>query len=461
MSTVTGAGERASEPTRVVIVGAAGRDFHNFNVVYRDDPRYRVVAFTATQIPGVDDRRYPADLARAQYPEGIPIVPEKRLRSLVSEESVDEVVFAYSDITYGHVMERASISCAAGADYRLLGPRSTMIKSNKPVISICAVRTGCGKSPTTRRVLSLLKERELRAVVVRHPMPYGDLSRQKVQRFGSLEDLDVHECTIEEREEYEAHIVAGSTVFAGADYGGVLAAAEAEADVVVWDGGNNDLPFFKPDLHIVVADAHRPGHERSYWPGGANLRMADVVILNKVDTASAENVAAERANIEEFAPDAQLILAGCPVTVDAPDKISGKRVLVVEDGPTLTHGGMKFGAGVVAAERYGAAEVVDPRPFVVGSMAATFEAYPDIGKVLPAMGYGQAQIADLCETIRRSDVDLVVVATPTDLTRLMDIDKPWVRVTYDLAEDPAGLQLSDVLDGWITERGVKSGGDKP
>ena len=419
---------------RVVIMGAAGRDFHNFNAYFRGNQAYEVVAFTAAQIPDIEGRVYPAQLAGPGYPEGIPIYPERDLEKLIVERDVDQVVFAYSDVRHEYVMHRASLVIAAGADYRLMGGKTTMLASNKPVISICAVRTGSGKSQTTRRVCDVLREMGKRVVVVRHPMPYGDLVKQACQRFASYEDLDRHDCTIEEREEYEPHIDRGVVVYAGIDYERILRAAEAEADVVVWDGGNNDLPFFRPDLHIVVVDPHRAGHELSYHPGEANLRMADVVVINKIDTANLDGIARVRENALSLAPDATLVEAASPIFCEDPSAIRGKRVLVVEDGPTLTHGEMAYGAGIVAARRFGAAQIVDPRPYAVRSIAQTYEKYPGIGTLLPAMGYGDEQVCDLQETINLTPCDIVLVATPIDLRRLIDIQHPTQRVRYELQE---------------------------
>ncbi len=433
---------------RVIIMGAAGRDFHNFNMYFRDNENYEVVAFTATQIPNIEGRKYPPELAGRLYPDGIPIYPEDELAELIHKYQVDEVVFAYSDVPYDYVMERSAIANAAGADFKLMGPRHTMLKSSKPVIAVCAVRTGCGKSQTTRKVVQLLRQAGKKVAVVRHPMPYGDLVAQKVQRFASLEDLDKYKCTIEEREEYEPHIVRGHVVYAGVDYEAILRQAEAEADIVVWDGGNNDLPFFQPDLHITVADPHRPGDERFYYPGEANLRMADVVVINKIDTAEPENVNIVRESIYEVNPDATIIEAASPIFVEDYQMIQGKRVLAVEDGPTLTHGEMTYGAAVVAAEKYGAAELVDPRPYTVGTITETFEKYPDIGTLLPAMGYGEQQIRDLEETINRTECDLVVVGTPIDLRKLVKLNKPAVRVTYELQEIGTPT-LQDVLTDFL------------
>jgi predicted GTPase len=419
---------------RVIIMGAAGRDFHNFNVYFRDNPEYQVVAFTAAQIPNIAGRRYPPELAGRLYPEGIPIEPEERLAELIKEHKVQEVVFAYSDVSHQHVMERAAIAQAAGADFLLLGPDSTMLKSKKPVVAITAVRTGCGKSQTTRRVSELLKARGKRLAVVRHPMPYGDLAKQAVQRFASYEDLDRHNCTIEEREEYEPHLDRGNVVYAGVDYERILREAEREADILIWDGGNNDFPFLRPDLWITVADPLRAGHELTFWPGSVNIRLADVVVINKVDTAAREAVRQVRENVQKVNPKAVIVEAASPISVDEPELIRGKRALVIEDGPTLTHGGMSFGAGRLAAERFGARELIDPRPFAVGSLAATFKEYPQAEKILPAMGYGREQIQDLEETIRRARPEVVVIGTPIDLRRLIDFEVPTVRVRYELQE---------------------------
>jgi len=424
---------------RVVIMGAAGRDFHVFNTCYRDRDDVRVVAFTATQIPHIDERRYPASLAGRLYPEGIPIHPEEELEAIVREEGVDRVVFAYSDVTYDYVDGRRRLVEAAGAAFDTFDVDATMIPSSKPVIAVCAVRTGCGKSQTSRRIVTLLREMGVKTAAIRHPMPYGDLAKQAVQRFAELADLERHDCTIEEMEEYEPHIANGAVVFAGVDYGAILAAAEREVDVVLWDGGNNDTPFYRPDLWIAVADPHRPGHELTYFPGRVNLERADLVLINKVDTATPEGIATVEANIREHNPDATVVRAASPVSVADPEAIAGKRILVVEDGPTLTHGEMEYGAGVVAARKWGAAEIVDPRPWAVGEIAETFAKYPDIGHLLPAMGYGERQMADLAATIDATDCDLVLVATPIDLARVIDIRKPYQRVTYELAEEGDGL----------------------
>jgi predicted GTPase len=425
-------------------MGAAGRDFHNFNVQFRDNPAYEVVAFTATQIPNIEGRVYPAELAGKLYPKGIPIHPEKELADLIAGKKVQEVVFAYSDVSHEYVMHRAAVVNGAGSDFTLMGTDSTMLKSKVPVVAICAVRTGCGKSQTTRRVAELLKAKGRRVAAVRHPMPYGDLVRQKVQRFETMKDLDVHECTIEEREEYEPHLAMGTLVYAGVDYEAILRQAEREADVILWDGGNNDTPFYRPDLWITVADPHRPGHELSYYPGETNLRFANVVIINKMETAGREGIEAVRRSIHDFNPSAAVIEAASPLSLREPEKIRGKRVLVVEDGPTLTHGGMEYGAGVVAARKYGASEIVDPRPWVKGSIAETFRKYPGIGTLLPAMGYGAEQTRDLEQTIDAVECDAVVIGTPIDLSRIIKIKKPCVRVLYRLQEigEPT---LEDVL----------------
>ena len=417
-----------------IIQGAAGRDFHNFNVLYRDNESHEVVAFTAAQIPDIDGRRYPAALAGKLYPKGIPIHPESELEALIARHRADEVVFSYSDVSHEYVMHWASRVIAAGANFQLLGARATMLESRKPVVAVCAVRTGAGKSQTTRRVARLLKEAGKRVVVVRHPMPYGDLTRQRVQRFTGLADLVKHQCTIEEMEEYEPHLMAGSIVYAGVDYEAVLRACEKEADVIVWDGGNNDLPFFRPAVHITVADPLRAGDEIRYHPGEANLRMAHAVVINKVDSATPEQMARVRQSLDEVNPRAMRIEAASPLTVDRPELIFGKRVIVIEDGPTCTHGGMKYGAGVVAARKFGAAELVDPRPCAVGSIARTFETYPDIGTLLPAMGYGRQQIKDLEATLRKVKADVVISATPIDLSRLIKVPLPVLRVTYELQE---------------------------
>lgn len=417
---------------RVIIMGAAGRDFHNFNVYFRDNDAYEVVAFTATQIPGIEGRVYPPELAGKNYPNGIPIYPEVELARIIRDFDVDQVVFAYSDVSHEYVMHKASIALASGADFRLMGPKTTMLKAKVPVISVGAVRTGSGKSQTSRQVAKILKGKGLNVVVVRHPMPYGDLRRQICQRFASHEDLDRYECTIEEREEYEPHIDNGVVVYAGVDYEKILREAEKEADIIVWDGGNNDTPFYKPDLHIVVADPHRAGHEITYHPGEANLTMANVVIINKVDTADPKNVSLVKENIRKVNPNAIILEASSPITADKPELIKGKRVLVIEDGPTLTHGDMPYGAATIMAKQLGASELADPRPYAVGSIKKAFEKYPHLGAVLPALGYGEKQIEELNETIMRTPCDVVVIGTPVDLRRVMKISKPTVRVKYEL-----------------------------
>jgi len=439
---------------RTLIMGAAGRDFHNFNVVYRDDSRYEVAGFTAAQIPNIAGRRYPAALAGPLYPDGLPIFPEDDLPALIERLSVRQVVFAYSDVSYTHVMHRSAVANAAGADFVLLGPGATMLSARTPVIAVCAVRTGAGKSQTTRRVAGLLHAAGLRVAVVRHPMPYGDLVAQRVQRFATLADLDRHRCTIEEIEEYEPHIVNRSIVYAGVDYAAILASAESEADVVLWDGGNNDLPFYRPDLHIVVADPLRVGNELAYYPGEANLRMAGVVVINKVDTADIRSIEELHDHVRAANPDAVLIEAASPVTGDRPEIITGKRVLVIEDGPTVTHGEMRFGAGTVLARRYGAREIIDPRPYAVGSLATTFRTYPNVGPLLPAMGYGAAQVGDLEATIAHVPCDVVVVGTPIDLSRLVTIAQPTVRVRYDLQEI-GKPDLADVIGRFVAEMATR------
>ena len=429
---------------RTLIMGAAGRDFHNFNTFYRDNEKYEVVAFTATQIPNIDGRKYPAELAGKLYPDGIKIYPESELPELIKKFEVDEVVFAYSDVPYDYVMHKSALVNSLGADFRLVGTKETQVKSTKPVVAICAVRTGCGKSQTTRRVAAILQEMGLKVAAIRHPMPYGDLVKQRVQRFATYADLDKHECTIEEREEYEPHLDNGVIVYAGVDYEAILREAEKEVDVVLWDGGNNDFAFYKPDLQITVADPLRPGHESAYYPGEVNVRVADVVVINKVDTANPEDVIKVRENIHNINPNAVIIEGASPIYVDDPEAIRGKRVLVVEDGPTLTHGGMKIGAGWVAARRFGAKEIVDPRPFAVGEILATYKKYPDTGKILPAMGYGEQQIRDLEKTIENADVDMVIIGTPIDLTRVMKINRPSQRVRYEL-EEIGKPDLEDIL----------------
>ncbi len=417
-----------------IIIGAAGRDFHNFNVVYRDNDLYNVVAFTAAQIPDIAGRKYPASLAGKLYPKGIPIHDEADLEKLIKKFDVEECVFAYSDVPYDHVMHIGARVNAAGAHFKMLGGDLTMIKSKKPVISICAVRTGSGKSQTTRRISSLLQSMGLKVAAIRHPMPYGDLAKQKVQRFGSVADLKKHNCTIEEMEEYEPHIVSGTIIYAGVDYGAILEQAEKEADIILWDGGNNDMPFYKPDLHVVVADPLRVGDELFYYPGEVNVRMADVIVINKIDSADPDEVLELRQNIRSVNPTAKIVDAASPLTVERAEMIAGKKVLVIEDGPTLTHGEMQIGAGTVAAERHGAAELVDPRQYAVGTIADTFKKYPDIGTLLPAMGYGEKQVKDLETTINKVPCDLIVIGTPIDLKRIVKMKKPALRVSYELQE---------------------------
>ncbi len=429
---------------RTIIMGAAGRDFHNFNTFYRDNEKYEVLAFTATQIPNIEGRKYPAALAGGLYPNGIDIYPEAELPRLIKELKADEVVFAYSDVPHTYVMHKAAEVNALGADFRLMGTNATQVKSIKPVIGVCAVRTGSGKSQTTRKVAAILSGMGYKVAAIRHPMPYGDLVKQKVQRFATYADLDKHDCTIEEREEYEPHIDAGVIVYAGVDYEAILREAEKEVDIILWDGGNNDFPFYATDLLIVVADPHRPGHESEYFPGETNVRMADVFVINKVDTANPDNVIAVRDNLFRMNPKASVVEGASPIFVDNPEAIRGKRVLVVEDGPTLTHGGMAYGAGYVAARRYGAAEIVDPRPFAVGSILDTYKKYPGTGKILPAMGYGDQMVRDLEKTIENADVDLVIIGTPIDLTRVLKLNKPSQRVRYDL-EEIGKPTLTDIL----------------
>jgi predicted GTPase len=425
-------------------MGAAGRDFHNFNVAYRTDQRVQVVAFTATQIPFIEDRTYPASLAGERYPEGIPIHDEEELARLIRDLEVDDVVFSYSDVSHEHVMHKASEALAAGANFVLLGPRETMLRARVPVVAVCAVRTGSGKSQTTRAIAETLRDAGKRVVAVRHPMPYGDLAAQRVQRYASLEDLERYHTTVEEREEYEPHIASGTVIYAGVDYGDILERAQAECDVLLWDGGNNDLPFYAPDVHVVVADPLRAGHETRYHPGETNLRMADAVVINKMDSATPEQVRALTETIARVNPRATVVRANSRVTVDDPDTITGKRVLVVEDGPTLTHGDMKFGAGVVAARAHGAAEIVDPRPWALGTIEETFRRY-DVGPVLPAMGYSGEQLEEMQKIIDAAEADLVVIGTPIDLRRVIDIRKPAVRVRYDLEVLPDSPSLADVL----------------
>ncbi|MGB2762901.1 MAG: cyclic 2,3-diphosphoglycerate synthase [Candidatus Aminicenantaceae bacterium] len=418
----------------VLIMGAAGRDFHNFNVYFRDNEEHRVVAFTATQIPDIDERKYPAALAGKLYPEGIPIYPEEELASLIKEHRISEVFFSYSDVSFEYIMHKASYVLATGASFILLGPQETMIKSKLPVISVCAVRTGCGKSQTSRKIALLLKERGKRVVIIRHPMPYGDLVRQKVQRFATYEDMIKHECTIEEMEEYESHIKNGIIVYAGVDYGAILEEAEKEADIIIWDGGNNDFSFYKADLEIVITDPHRPGHELKYYPGETNFRRAQVLVINKIDSAKKEKLDLLLENIKKINPEATIIRANSTILVPEGNDIAGKTVLVVEDGPTLTHGGMPYGAGIIAATKYGASKIVDPRPFAVGSINETFQKYTHLDKVLPAMGYGKKQMDELAQTINKVNCDLVVSGTPIDLGRLIKTNKRILRVTYELEE---------------------------
>lgn len=430
--------------TRVIIMGAAGRDFHVFNTYFRSNPDYEVVAFTATQIPNIENRKYPAALAGRFYPQGIPIYSEGELVKLIKDQQVVQVVFAYSDISHEQLMHKGSMVLAAGADFHLMGPNNTMLRSTKPVISVCAVRTGAGKSQTTRTICLALKEMGKKVVAVRHPMPYGDLTRQVCQRFAGYEDLDLHQCTIEEREEYEPHIDSGIVVYAGVDYEMILREAEKEADIILWDGGNNDFPFYYTDLHIVLVDPHRPGHETTYHPGEANLRMADVVVINKIDTASPQNINQVRESIKLVNPGAVVVEAASPVFVTDPEIIRGKRVLVIEDGPTLTHGDMNFGAGMVAAQKYGVKEILEAKQFAVGSIKETYDKYKHLSKILPAMGYGANQVRDMEETVSRADCEAIVSGTPIDLTRVMLVDKPIVRVRYSLQEigSPA---LHDIL----------------
>ncbi len=441
----------------VIIIGAAGRDFHNFNTCYRDNENFNVVAFTAAQIPDIDGRKYPAGLAGKLYPQGIPIFDESNLTDLIKKYKVDECVFSYSDVTYQKVMSVSAIVNAAGANFVLLGPSDTMVKSNKPVIAVGAIRTGCGKSQTSRKVIELLMDKGLKVVAVRHPMPYGDLLAQRVQRFAVIEDLEKHQCTVEEMEEYEPHVVRGNVIYAGVDYEAILRDAENDpsgCDVILWDGGNNDFPFYKPDLMITITDPHRAGHELRYYPGEVTLRLADVVVINKMDSASPEAIQIVRESIEQVNPGAIVVDGASPIKVDDPSVIKGKRVLVVEDGPTLTHGEMKIGAGVVAAKKFGAKELVDPRPFTVGRMSETFALYPNIGTLLPAMGYGDEQLKDLEKTINRTDCDSVIIATPIDLNRIINIKKPNTRVYYDLQEigDP---NLTQVLDEFIKKNNLQ------
>ncbi len=445
----------AKAKKKVIIMGAAGRDFHNFNTLYRDNADIEVVAFTATQIPDIDGRAYPAKLAGKLYPKGIPIKDEADLLGLIKKHDIDEVIFSYSDVPYQYVMEKAAMVMSAGARFAVEGGTPTMIKSSKPVVAVCAIRTGCGKSQTTRKVAEVLQAMGKKVVAIRHPMPYGDLTKQICQRFAKLSDLDKHKCTIEEREEYEPHISSGVVVYAGVDYETIIREAEKEADVILWDGGNNDMSFYKPDLQITVVDPHRPGHELSYYPGQNNLLLADVIVINKIDSADAEDVATLRQNIAAYNPDAQVVDAASPLTVENFEAIKGAKVLVVEDGPTLTHGEMAYGAGVVAAEKYGATELVDPRPYTVGTITDTFKKYPYIGILLPAMGYGAKQVKDLEATINKTKCDLVIVATPIDLSRIIKIKKPTARVGYSLQEI-GKPDLQGILADFFSEASSKS-----
>jgi len=442
---------KTEKQRKVIIIGAAGRDFHNFNTFFRDNPQYNVVAFTAAQIPDIAGRKYPASLAGSLYPEGIPIYTQNELESLIKKFDADECVFSYSDVPYQEVMRLGARVNAAGADFSMMGHKNTAIKSTKPVIAVGAIRTGCGKSQTSRRIIEILMSKGLKVIAIRHPMPYGDLVAQKVQRFATIDDLAKHKCTIEEMEEYEPHVVRGNVIYAGVDYEAIIRAAEKDpdgCDVILWDGGNNDFAFYKPDLMITVVDPHRPGHELSYYPGEVTLRVADVVVINKIDSADFENIQTVRRNIEAVNPKAKVVDAVSTLSVTDPSLIKGKRVLVIEDGPTLTHGEMKIGAGVVAARRFGAAEMIDPREFAVGKLADTFRTYPNIGKLLPAMGYGEQQMKDLSATIERTDCDSVVIATPIDLQRVIKINKPCTRVEYELQEI-GKPDLEDVLNDFV------------
>ena len=433
----------------VIIMGAAGRDFHNFNVYFRDNKRYNVICFTATQIPDIDGRQYPAEIAGSMYPKGIPIESDGNLMDLIKEHKVDLVAFSYSDIPHTEVMHKASQATAAGADFIIIGAQYTMLESSKKVVSVCAIRTGCGKSQTSRQIVKVLQDEKRKVVSVRHPMPYGDLTKQIVQRFADYEDFDKHACTIEERDEYEPVVAMGAVIYAGVYYGKILRQAEDEADVIVWDGGNNDTPFYKPDVNVVVFDPHRVGHETTFHPGETNMLMADIAVINKVDSADSKDVETLKQTIAKHNPKARIVLADSEVTAENGESMVGKRVLVVEDGPTLTHGHMKFGAGVIAAQRYGAAEIIDPRPHLVGTLKGTFEAYPEIGKVLPAMGYGEQQVKDLEATINACDCDIVVSATPIDLTRLVNIEKPTLRVRYgyrDNSKPTLGELVKEMLE---------------
>ncbi len=441
----------------VLIIGAAGRDFHNFNTYFRDNEDYNVLAFTAAQIPDIDGRKYPAELAGSLYPDGIPIYAEEELVRLIKELEIEDCIFSYSDVPYQYVMSKSALINAAGANFVLLGPSKTQIKSTKPLIAVGAVRTGCGKSQTSRRIVELLMEAGLKVVVIRHPMPYGDLIAQKVQRFATVEDLKKHKCTIEEMEEYEPHVVRGNVIYSGVDYEAIVRAAENDpdgCDVILWDGGNNDFPFYKPDMMVTVVDPHRPGHELNYYPGEATLRMADVVVINKIDSASPENIQIVRESIFKVAPNAAVVDGASPLTIDKPELVRGKRCLVIEDGPTLTHGEMKIGAGTVAALKCGAGELVDPRQYAVGRLSETFETYPNIGTLLPAMGYGDEQIKDLEKTIASTPCDIVVIATPIDLKRMVKIDKPTVKVGYDLQEIGTP-NLKVFIDDFIVKNNLK------
>ena len=444
---------------RVLIMGAAGRDFHNFNTVYRDNEAYEVVAFTAAQIPDINDRKYPTSLAGKLYPNGIPIFDEKELVDLINKFKVDDVAFSYSDVPYDYIMHKSAIVNTAGANFILLGTKDTMVKSVKPLISVCATRTGCGKSQTSRRLIEILMAHDLKVVAIRHPMPYGDLAKQKVQRFATVEDLKLHECTIEEMEEYEPHVVRGNVIYAGVDYEAILRAAENDpngCDVIVWDGGNNDFPFYKADFYITVTDPHRAGHGMQYYPGEVNLRMSDAVIINKIDTAKPKGITKIRKILSEIVPKAVVIDAASPIRVENDKLIRNKRVLVVEDGPTLTHGGMKIGAGTVAAKKFGAAELVDPRPYLVGKLKNTFDIYPNIGTLLPAMGYGEQQLRDLEATINACDCDAVIIGTPIDLNRVIKINKPSTRVFYDL-QSIGKPSFEDVIEDFLKKKGIGRG----
>jgi len=440
----------------VIIIGAAGRDFHNFNTYFRGNELYDVKAFTAAQIPDIDGRKYPTELAGELYPDGIPIYAEEDLPRLIKELNIDDCVFSYSDLPYNKVMGMSAIVNSAGANFILLGPKDTMVKSTKPVIAVGAIRTGCGKSQTSRRIIELLMKKGLKVVAVRHPMPYGDLVAQKVQRFAEISDLEKHKCTVEEMEEYEPHVVRGNVIYAGVDYEAILRAAEQDpdgCDVVLWDGGNNDFPFYSPDLNVTVVDPHRPGHELSYYPGEVTLRMADVAVINKMNSADANGIQIVRENIAKINPDAIVVDGASPIKVDNPEVIKGKKVLVVEDGPTLTHGEMKIGAGTVAANKFGAAELVDPRPYTVGKLSETFEIYPNIGVLLPAMGYGEQQLKDLETTINNTECDAVVIGTPIDLNRIINISKPNTRVYYDLQEI-GNPNLEEIIDDFVKKNNL-------